>query len=405
MTLFTLASLLLWLLVVAHARLVRGRLFALFATVFVGMYTLAAVTFAPIARESVGWPLFLTLHAVVYLHLFLLARPRMRPLLYRLLISLPASAFLAGTMLSLPWGMAGRLGFAPWAPWLPYVFALIGLWQSIQLRRSDVHIAIDDAVVDGLARHPRHQPAAQATTQPDARRPLRIVQISDPHLGPFMSVEKLATICQRAVDEDPDLILLTGDFLTMESQSDAEHLRRALAPLQQKAGRCFACFGNHDHEAPQIVKGALAENGVRLLMDEAVVARTAWGDVEVLGIDFVFRDRAAHLQRVAAAHPRKPGLLRIALLHDPGAFRHLPDGAADLVLSGHTHGGQLGLLSLGGDWTVPRLVDMPDHGLWARGRDRLYVHRGTGHYGFPIRLGVPAEESVIHVHYHRDAQT
>jgi predicted MPP superfamily phosphohydrolase len=43
-------------------------------------------------------------------------------------------------------------------------------------------------------------------------------------------------------------------------------------------------------------------------------------------------------------------------------------------------------------------VKMPDHGLWARGTDRLYVHRGTGHYGFPLRLGVPSEESVLAVH-------
>jgi hypothetical protein len=70
-----------------------------------------------------------------------------------------------------------------------------------------------------------------------------------------------------------------------------------------------------------------------------------------------------------------------------------------LVLAGHTHGGQVGLLSLGLPWTMLRvLMNAPDHGLWSRGSDRLYVHRGTGHYGFPLRLGVPAEESVLSVH-------
>ena len=88
------------------------------------------------------------------------------------------------------------------------------------------------------------------------------------------------------------------------------------------------------------------------------------------------------------------------LLHDPGAFVHLPEGEADLVLSGHTHGGQLGLLSLGLPFTLMRLFTRaPDHGFWARGTDRLYVHRGTGHYGFPMRLGVPAEESLLEVHW------
>jgi predicted MPP superfamily phosphohydrolase len=93
-------------------------------------------------------------------------------------------------------------------------------------------------------------------------------------------------------------------------------------------------------------------------------------------------------------------MTRIILLHDPGAFRHLPEGEGDLVLSGHTHGGQVGLVSLGLSWTFLRLfgLKLPDHGFWARGRDRLYVHRGTGHYGFPLRLGVPSEESVVRVH-------
>jgi predicted MPP superfamily phosphohydrolase len=352
---------------------------------------------APLVQTTALWPGFVALHATVYLHLLLLARPRMRPLIYRALISVPASAFMAGTMLSLPWGVALRLGFHPWVPWLPYALALIGLWQSMTLKRSEVHIAIDDSEVEGILRHPLHREGADKSSPP----PLRIVQISDPHLGPFMSVERLAKICQRAVEENPDLILLTGDFLTMESQGDVEHLRRALAPLAALPGRSFACFGNHDLEAPQLVREALRTNGVRLLIDEAVTAATPWGAVEIIGFDFRFRERAAHLSQVAAQHPRRERVLRIALLHDPGAFRHLPKGAADLVLSGHTHGGQLGLLSLGGAWTVPRLVDMPDHGLWARGRDRLYVHRGTGHYGFPLRLGVPAEEGVILVHWKR----
>ena len=70
-----------------------------------------------------------------------------------------------------------------------------------------------------------------------------------------------------------------------------------------------------------------------------------------------------------------------------------------MVLAGHTHGGQIGLWSLGAPWTLGRaLFAMPDHGLWSRGTDRLYVHRGTGHYGFPLRVGVPAEESVLELH-------
>ena len=231
-------------------------------------------------------------------------------------------------------------------------------------------------------------------------RPLRIVQITDPHLGPFMSVKRLRRIAQRAVDAKPDLVLLTGDFLTMESQSDPDLLLQAFEPLRALPGRVFACHGNHDYEAPEIVRRALVENGIALLLDDSSMVETDAGPVQIVGVEFVRRNRAEHLAGVCAAHPRVPGATRIVLLHDPGAFRHLPEGEGDLVLCGHTHGGQVGLVSLRLSWTFLRLFGdrVPDHGLWARGRDRMYIHRGTGHYGFPLRLGVPAEESVLRIH-------
>jgi predicted MPP superfamily phosphohydrolase len=273
----------------------------------------------------------------------------------------------------------------------------VGVVQSLRSTEEQVQLLVADGeVVPELKRH--SVLAARPLAGAEAR-PLSIIQITDPHLGPFMSVARLRGICERAVERSPDLVLLTGDFLTMESQNDPELLGSALAPLKALEGHCFACFGNHDHEAPDTVRSALERAGITLLVDEARELETPAGPVQILGMDFVWRERKEHLARVSAAHPRKPGYLRVILLHDPGAFRHLPEGEADLALSGHTHGGQVGLVSLGFNWTMMRVfVNAPDHGFWARGSDRLYVHRGTGHYGFPLRLGVPAEESMLFVH-------
>jgi predicted MPP superfamily phosphohydrolase len=316
----------------------------------------------------------------------------MRSLPYRVFVSVPAAFFAAGTLLALPWALLAAFGFDLPGVFVPYVAAGLGVLQSLRAREETRDIVVADAhSVPVLSRH----------RASDARvaRPLRLVQISDTHLGPFMSVERLTRICARAAARDPDLVLLTGDFLTMESQADPRLLERALAPLSRLPGRVFACLGNHDHEAPLTVRHALSSNGVTLLVDESISLETTAGPVQVLGMDFVWRERKQHLARVCARHPRQPGALRIVLLHDPGAFVHLPEGEADLVLSGHTHGGQVGLVSLGLPFTLMRLfVNMPDHGLWARGTDRLYVHRGTGHYGFPLRLGVPSEESLLAVH-------
>jgi predicted MPP superfamily phosphohydrolase len=216
-------------------------------------------------------------------------------------------------------------------------------------------------------------------------------------------VARLRGLLERLVDHDPDLVLLTGDFLTMESNATPGALAEALAPLRRLRGRCYAIFGNHDHEAPEEVRHGLAANGVRLLVDEGCVHESPLGPVQIIGADYTRHERRRHLAELLDAHPRLPGHLRLLLLHDPSAFHELPDDAVDLVLSGHTHGGQVGLVSFGLDWTVLARSRWPDHGLFARGRSHLYVHRGTGFYGFPLRVGVPGEASILEVSWERVA--
>lgn len=388
----------------ALAWLLRSRPYAIFRGVLVAIHNLVVLGLAErfaapgafgleLGDPSPIWVAFLALHATVYIQAFGLIRARMMPLPYRLFVSLPAMTFAAGTLLAFPWAILQAVGLEPWAPWLPYAVALVGLLQSLTSRREDVHLVVADGrSVDGVR---RVEPSAERSD-----RPLRVVQITDPHLGPFMSVSRLRRICERAVAAEPDLVLLTGDFLTMESQRTSATLRDAFSPLKQLSGRVFACRGNHDHEAPELVAEALADNDIKLLNDECALVDTPAGKVQVVGLDYVFgSQRRERMQAACERCPREAGALRVVLLHDPGAFKHLPEGEADLVLSGHTHGGQLGLVSLGLKWTfVSGFSKMPDHGFWGRGTDRLYVHRGTGHYGFPLRIGVPTEESVLHVH-------
>jgi uncharacterized protein len=379
-----------WLLVVGTAAILRNRRFAMFVGVLGGIYSLIAVGIVQCFETVL--PIMTALHVSVYVNFALLARPRMRGLFLRALVSWPSAFFVAGTLLALPWAIAVALGFHPWFAWLPYALAAIGLLQSSRSKMEEVDVVIGGQHTDQLSPHP-HGEARQD-------RPLRIVQITDPHLGPFMSVARLRRIAERAVAADPDLIFLTGDFLTMESQSDVNLLKEAFSPFAAMPNKVFACHGNHDLEAPEVVASALSHNGIRLLIDDSTEVETPAGWVQIVGMDFVWRNRRAHLERVCKEHPRKPDMMRIVLLHDPGAFTHLPEGEGDLVLSGHTHGGQVGLLSLGSSWTFLRLFGtrIPDHGFWARGKDRMYVHRGTGHYGFPLRLGVPSEESILSIH-------
>ena len=384
------AGTLLGLVVVGVGAWLRTRAYAMFVAVLLLIHSFTSISLS--AHFAWAAPVYAYLQLIVFVHFLSLIRPRMRPLWYRSLVSIPASFFFAGTFLALPWAIVAALGLEPYGAFVPYVIAAIGVFQSMRTRQDgEVDVCVGDGLVETIRRHRpgRHR----------EERPLRIVQISDTHLGPFMSETRLRRICERALERKPDLIFLTGDFLTMESQGDPDILGRALSPLATLPGRVFACRGNHDHEAPRTVERAMESIGARILDDDSVVVQTELGPVQIVGFDFCYFERAARMKEVCARHPRIPGVLRLVLLHDPGAFKHLPPGEGDLVLSGHTHGGQLGLVSLGLPWTfVSTFTPIPDHGLWARGPDRLYVHRGTGHYGFPLRLGVPAEESVLRVH-------
>jgi len=378
--------------VVLAARL-RGRGFALFIGVLLTLHGLGVAGLWS-TWEAMGlMPLAAALQVTVYVHVLSLMMPALRPLPWRALVSWPSQWFVASSFMALPWALSAVVfGVAPlW--WLPYVAGLFGLGQSLYTRRDEVDLVLDGTDVPGLSR--------RAHGEGRVARPLRVVQISDPHLGPFMSVSRLQAIARRAVEDDPDLVLLTGDYLTMESKGSPGCLAEALAPLRGlgEQGRVYACFGNHDLEAPHMVARELAACGIRLLVDDAALVDTPAGPVQVVGANFRWRDRSEHLAALTEAHPRIDGALRILLLHDPGAFAHLPEGGADLVLSGHTHGGHVGLLSLGSRWTfIGGLSRMPDHGFWSRGTERLYVHRATGHYGFPIRVGVPSEEGLMRIH-------
>ncbi|HCH62151.1 MAG TPA: phosphodiesterase [Deltaproteobacteria bacterium] len=369
----------------------RGSGFALFAGVLLGLHALIAAGLWSVWVDAGLLPVVVVAQATVYVHMVALTMPALRPLWWRALISWLSQWFVASMFLAIPWSIGAAVtGSAPgW--WVAFGVGLVGVVQSLRNPRRDIDLVLDGTEVPGLAR--------RAYGEARVERPLRVVQITDPHLGPFMSVERLRGIAQRAVDAHPDLILLTGDYLTMESKGTPGCLAEALAPLKAMEGRVFACHGNHDHESPQMVAHELAICGVRLLVDAAEVVDTPVGPVQIVGADFQWRDRAEHLAGLIAAHPRPEGALRIVLLHDPGAFVHLPEGEADLVLSGHTHGGHVGLLSLGSKWTfIGGVSSVPDHGFWSRGPDRLYVHRATGHYGFPLRVGVPGEEGLMRIH-------
>ena len=397
---------------------VRGRVYAIFGLVILAIALPGALFMHPRLVALLPAPAAPFLHAAfaygmaaACTHLLALVQARLRPRPFRWLVSIPGMAFIATGALSGLWllallplrvacvlaGFTEVLAALRWLDLVPFAIGMLSVTTSLRTIEEVVRIPLDRTAHPEFTRLPVERRRRSGGLPARVERPLRVVQITDPHLGPWQPVHRLQRRLTRLVAHDPDLIVLTGDFLTMESAGTPGALAAALAPLRPLADRCFAVFGNHDHEAPHEVRHGLEANDIRLLIDEEVVARTPIGPVQILGADWVARGHRQHLLDLCARFPRRADHLRLLLLHDPLGFVHVPDGAADLVLSGHTHGGQLGLLSMGLGWTVLSRTRWPDHGLFAHGTNRLYVHRGTGFYGFPLRIGVPGEASLLEI--------
>ena len=400
-----------------YAWWVRGRSYAVFGAVILALSLPGALVVHARLAAWLGAPgaepvtlVFVYGTAAAATHLAALVRPRLRRPPFRLGVSIPGMTFLAAGFLSGLWLLAllpvrGALALLGWdaalgalraADLLPLALAVASIVTSTRVVEEVVRLPL---AADGPSRLARLAVTRYRRRRPEPlpERPLRIVQIADPHLGPWQPIARLRRHVDDLVGHQPDLVLLTGDFLTMEGAGTPGALAAALAPLRQLPGRCFAIFGNHDHASPGEVRAGLAAAGVTLLVDDEAVVVTAAGPVQLVGADHVWRDRRTHLEALLARFPRRAGQLRLLLLHDPSAFRYVPKGEVDLTLSGHTHGGQLGLVSLGLAWTVLSRSAWPDHGLFGHGPNRLYVHRGTGFYGFPLRIGVPGEASVLEV--------
>ena len=397
---------------------VRGRTYGIYAAVVLGLSLPGAVWMESRLAALAGpgaWLVSTAFAGAILaagLHFAHLSRARLRGPGFRWTVSVPGMAAIAAGFLSGVWllallplrgllwalGAEGALDALRWLDPLPIAVAGLSVFTSLRPRVEQVRLELGREAPDALTRVPvRRRRAGGGGGSRAADAPLRIVQIADPHLGPWQPVERLRAHLEQLLAQEPDLVLLTGDFLTMEGQGSPGALAQALEPLRGALGRCYAVFGNHDHEAPDEVRSALDHCGAELLVDDARLAETRCGPVQIVGADYRRRERAEQLRTLFARHPRLEGALRILLLHDPSGFRFVPPGEVDLTLSGHTHGGQIGLVSLGLDWTVMRRSAWPDHGLFARGANHLYVHRGTGFYGFPLRVGVPGELSVLEV--------
>lgn len=225
-----------------------------------------------------------------------------------------------------------------------------------------------------------------------------VAQVSDLHVGPGAWVPahwERAAMAVRA--GRPDLVMATGDFLQWEPPP--AKARRIFEPfLGGRAEHGFpehvAILGNHDYYAGEAVVDALVcelqGEGVRVLTNQSVALRVRGTELTIVGLT----GYRPGLERAIATLARLPRP-RIVLVHEPDLAVRLPAGSADLVLAGHTHGGQVTLPGLQ-RFIVRRFCGSDFTEGWFTVNDNpMYVNRGLGMTGYPIRFRARPEVTFL----------
>jgi len=218
---------------------------------------------------------------------------------------------------------------------------------------------------------------------------LRLVQLTDIHHGLYTSLEEVERAVEVANELEPDLVALTGDFVT-NSPNYIAPVARALARLRAPLG-VFAVLGNHDYRVgADAVEAALDASGIAVLRNRNVVLRRNGCGVTIAGVDDLgYREHDLRLA-LLGADPDWPTIL---LCHNPAVLPLAAARGVDLVLSGHTHGGQVDLPRLR-SFASTRGVHVPmrlRHG-WDRSCDtQIFISRGIGTVVVPVRWRCPAE--------------
>jgi len=225
---------------------------------------------------------------------------------------------------------------------------------------------------------------------------LRLVQLSDPHVGWWNSRAELERIGGIVAGLKPDLLVVTGDMVD-HNPDYALTLADCLDSVRPRLGR-FAIIGNHDvYTGKEAVAQRMEAKGFRMLRNQWVSlqekgARLVLAGMDDTGLNWTGPDPGERkIPELLSDVP--PGLPVILLAHRPSAFDRTEGLPVVLTLSGHTHGGQL-RLPLGGPGLANLGFEHPS-GLFRRGNQTLYANRGAGTVGWPFRLFCPSEVALF----------
>ena len=221
---------------------------------------------------------------------------------------------------------------------------------------------------------------------------IRIVQVSDIHLSPFLSRSQLRRVVDQANETRSDLAVVTGDLIT----SYGDPLDAALAELKhlRATAGIYGCLGNHEilAEAEDYATEAGARQGLRFLRSQAASLRFGSARLNLAGVDY---QKKGSRYLAGADSLIRANEFNLLLSHNPDVFPVAAQQGWDLTLAGHTHGGQVTLEFLHASLNPARFYTPFTYGTYREKGRAIYVTRGIGTVGVPARFGAPPEVAVI----------
>lgn len=239
---------------------------------------------------------------------------------------------------------------------------------------------------------------------------LKIVQLSDMHLASFYRHNrKLQKVIAKVNDLGPDLIINTGDFVSY-GWREYDRCDTILAKSRSRYGN-LAILGNHDmgtylpgiskadrKKNTEKIKELIGASGYRLLENENIVIDIKGATVEFAGVETSGRfPEMVHTEITQSIKGTDTADLSIILIHDPNQWKTDITGKTDfdLALAGHTHGMQIGILTRNLRWSPAKYIYHEWNGLYTVGNQHLYVNRGLGVLGIPLRIWMPPEITLL----------